>query len=138
MSNGVKLFQDKNLTAAIAEFQAAYTAKPKASPLINIALCHKGMFNHPKAIAALETALARHGDAMNPEDKKAAEDAIAEMSALLAHVTVSVSPRHATLSIDGEDQPPWIAEKPIPLGPGPHKISARGRPWERRTVDLGR
>lgn len=125
MSNGVKLFQDRNLTAAIAEFQAAYRAKPKASPLINIALCHKGLFHYPKAIGALETALAKHGDAMDPDDKRAAEEAIAEMSALLAHVTVTVSPKHATLSIDGEDQPRGITEKPVPLGPGPHTFRAR-------------
>jgi hypothetical protein len=125
MSNGVKLFQDKNYAAAIVEFQAAYAAKPKASPLINIALCHKGLFQYPKAVAALREALTKHGDAMDPGDKKATEEAIAEMSALLAYVTVRVSPDHAVLSIDGEDQPPGAAEKPIPLGPGPHKIAAR-------------
>jgi hypothetical protein len=125
MSNGVKLFQDKNYAAAIVEFQAAYAAKPKASPLINIALCHKGLFHYPKAVAALREALTRHGNAMEPGDKKATEEAIAEMSALLAYVTVRVSPDHAVLSIDGEDQPPGSADKPIPLGPGPHRIAAR-------------
>src|ERR1044072_2699300 len=65
MSNGVKLFQDKNYAAAITEFQAAYDAKPKASPLINIALCHKGMYQYPKAVASLRAALEKHGDAMD-------------------------------------------------------------------------
>lgn len=125
MSNGVKLFQDKNFAAAIVEFQAAYDAKPKASPLINIALCHKGLFHYPKAVAALRAALDKHGDTMDPADKKAAEGAITEMSALLAYVTVRVSPEHAIVSIDGEDQPAGITKKPIPLGPGPHKIAAR-------------
>ena len=125
MSNGVKLFQDKNFAAAIVEFQAAYSAKPKANPLINIALCHKGLFQYPRAVAALRAALEKHGDAMDPGDKKATEDAINEMSALLAHVTVRVSPEHAVVSIDGEDQPPGTTQRPIPLGPGPHKIAAR-------------
>jgi hypothetical protein len=125
MSNGVKLFQDKNFAAAIVEFQAAYNARPKASPLINIALCHKGLFQYPKAVAALRAALDKHSAAMDPADKKAAEDAIAEMSALLAHVTVRVSPDHAVVSIDGEDQPPGALQRPIPLGPGPHRFAAR-------------
>src|SRR6185503_15191403 len=55
MDNGVKLYQDKNFAAAIAEFEAAYKARPKASPLMNISLCYKSVFAYPKAIAALET-----------------------------------------------------------------------------------
>jgi hypothetical protein len=38
---------------------------------------------------------------------------------------VRVSPDHAVVSIDGEDQPPGALQRPIPLGPGPHKIAAR-------------
>jgi hypothetical protein len=83
------------------------------------------LFQYPKAVAALRAALDKHGDTMEPGDKKAAEDAITEMSALLAYVTVRVSPEHAVLSIDGEDQPPGTTHRPIPLGPGPHKIAAR-------------
>ena len=50
MENGVKLYNDRNYEAALSEFRAAYDAKPKASPLVNIALGHKALFNYPKAI----------------------------------------------------------------------------------------
>lgn len=125
MKNGVKLYQDGNFDAALVEFGAAYKAEAKASPLVNIALCQKGLFNYPKAIAALELALSKHADTMNAEDKKAAADAITEMRGLLAFVTVTVKPAAATLIVDGEDQPAGTASKPVALGPGTHRIGAR-------------
>ena len=124
MDNGVKLFADHNYPAAIAEFQAAYQLKPKASPLINVALCYKAQFKYPKAIETLEEALSKHADTLDEADKKAAEDAIAEMKALLAHVKVTVTPPEAAITVDGETQAP-DAEKKIALSPGTHKIGAK-------------
>jgi hypothetical protein len=125
MENGVKLFADHNFTAAVVEFQAAYDARPGPNPLVNVALCDKEMFRYPQAIAALETALRKHGDAMDPADRRAAEDAIKEMRALLGTVTVAITPPGATLLVDGDEVPAGAAVQPIPLGPGPHKIAAR-------------
>lgn len=138
MDKGVKLFQDKNFEAAIVEFRAAYNVRPKASPLVNISLCYKSLFDYPKAIAALEEALAKHSDTMDEATKKAAESAITEMRDLLAYVTLKVTPKEATISIDGEDQPASITEKPVPLGPGPHRISARadGHATAEQTITL--
>lgn len=125
MDKGVKLYLDKNYEAAIVEFKAAYNARPKGSPLVNISLCYKSLFDYPKAILALEEALAKHSDTMDEPTKKAAQDAIVEMRDLLAYVTVQVSPAQATLTIDGEDLPASALKAPIPLGPGPHRIIAR-------------
>jgi hypothetical protein len=125
MEHGVKLFEDKNFDAAIVEFEAAYAERRRASPLLNIALCHKARFAYPKAIAALESALASHADTMDEKDQKAARAAIDEMRALLGTVLVEVSPIGATVVVDGEEQPPGTAGKPIPLGPGPHRFAAK-------------
>lgn len=125
MENGVKLVADKNYVAAIAEFQAAYEARPNANPLLNIAICNKELYRYPQAIAALETALAKHGATMDPTDKKVAEDAIREMRALLGTVSVTVKPEGAILIVDGEELPAGAASKPVPLGPGVHKIAAK-------------
>jgi hypothetical protein len=125
MANGVKLFNDHNYAAAVVEFEAAYAERPRASPLLNVALCYKSLFNYPKAIAALELALSKHGDTMDAPDRQAAEGAVAEMKTLIGYVVISVEPPGATLIIDGEPQPPEAAGKPLPLGPGRHRIGAR-------------
>jgi hypothetical protein len=125
MENGVKLYADRNYAAAVVEFQAAYEAKPGASPLLDIALCDKEMFRYPQAIAVLEEVLRKHGAAMSDRDRKEAEDAIREMRALLATLTLTVTPPDARIFIDDEELPPGAAGRPIPLGPGEHKIGAR-------------
>src|SRR5262249_19601034 len=125
MENGVKLYQDKNYEAAIVEFEAAYALKKKPGPLLNIALCYKGLLNYPKAIRVLETALAQHADMMDASDQKAARDAITEMKGLLGFVSVEVYPSHTTLLVDGEALPAGATSSPIALGPGTHKIVAR-------------
>ncbi|APR84191.1 Hypothetical protein A7982_09540 [Minicystis rosea] len=125
MENGVKLYNDRNWPAAIIEFKAAYEARPNANPLLNIALCEKELFHYPKAIAALEQALGLHGHAMEAPDRKAAEDAIKDMRALLGHVVVKSTPPDVTLVVDDEELPKDAAQRPIDLGPGPHKIAAR-------------
>lgn len=124
MENGVKLFNDKNYPAAIAEFQAAYEARPNPNPLLNIALCEKALFAYPQAIAVLENALQKHGAVMSASDRQAAEDAIKEMRALLGVVVVKVTPPDAALILDGEALPA-SADRTLKLGPGTHKIGAR-------------
>ena len=126
MENGVKLFQDKNYQAALVEFEAAYKVRPKARPLFNVALCQKALFRYPRAIAALELALARHRDTMDQGDEGSARRAIEEMRALLARITVQLTPPHATLMIDGEEQPVSSeGTRVVELGPGTHRIGAR-------------
>ena len=131
MANGVKLYQDKNYQAAIAEFEAAYAAQPKPSPLTNVALCHKAQFRYPKAIATLERALAAHGEGMSAADKKQVTDAIAEMKGLLGFVEVTVVPAEATIAVDGEALPAGAARQPIPLGPGEHTLAAEAPGYAR-------
>jgi len=130
MSNGVTLFNDGNFAAAIVEFEAAYAHDPRASPLVNIALCHKALFQYPRAITALQRALEKHASTMEPEDKLAAENAIAEMQKFLGFVSVEISPSHAVLLVDDEPQPEEAKDKPLPLGPGKHRIGARAEGYE--------
>jgi hypothetical protein len=124
MDAGITLYNDRDYDAALVEFEAAYKDRPGPGPLLDIALCHKGRFDYPKAIEALETALARHGDAMRADDRKAAEGAIAEMRALLGHVTVELHPSHARLFIDDDLVPAEVARAPVALGPGKHVLRA--------------
>lgn len=122
MDVGVQLSDQHNYSAAIAEFEEAYKARAKARPLLNIALCHKANFNYPKAIRALTTALEKHPDTMDEDDKKAAQKEIDEMRALLAYVTFKVTPAQSSVQVDGESYPDAPTGTPVPLSPGPHTV----------------
>lgn len=125
LDNGIKLFDAQNYRGAIAEFDAAYQLVPKASPLINIALCRKALFEYPAAVAALEKALGDHADTLKPEVKQQAEQELRELRAMTAYVTVTVEPSGATLFIDGVERQAADGQGPIALAPGPHTFEAR-------------
>ncbi|MBW2522644.1 MAG: PEGA domain-containing protein [Deltaproteobacteria bacterium] len=124
LDNGVRLFKDENYRAAITEFEAAYRAEPKASPLVNIALSYKALHDYPKAIQALDRVITQHSDSIEPEHLDAAKREITQLRQLLAYLTVRVEPAQAELSIDGQKQPATALGKPIALSPGPHVLTA--------------
>ncbi len=128
MDVGISFYEQRNYAAAIAEFAEAYNARPKASPLVNMALCYKALFAYTKAIRALETALSRHADTMDDNDKKAAQTEIDEMRARLSYVTFKVTPSAFAVEVDGESFPDAAKGTPVALSPGPHnvKVSADG------------
>lgn len=125
MEIGVRLFEDRNYDAALTEFERAYAAKKVASPLINIALCHKGRFEYTKAIAMLEKALRDHRDSIEGPEK--IERAISEMRELLATITVRVTPEGtpATIFLDGEELPAGSQDHPTQVSPGGHTLIVR-------------
>lgn len=117
MKNGVRLYRDGDWDGAIAEFEAAYRAEPKASPLINLALAYKKQQDPARAVAVLEKALKLHRDTMPPDQIEAAEREISEMKALIAYVPVVVKPADARLTIDGRLVEAKL-DKPLALSPG--------------------
>lgn len=121
MKNGIQLYELKHYAPAAIEFDAAYKAKPSASPLINQALCYREQMKYPQAVATLKKALAEHGASLDPANKAAAQKAIDEMSPLLAYVTLKLDPADATATIDGEDLQP-DANGEIQVGPNEHAI----------------
>jgi hypothetical protein len=136
LDNGITLFQGGNYRAAVTEFQAAYDAQPKASPLINMALSYKALFDYPNAIDALKKAVSEHADTLKPEHKAAAEKEIRELAALLATVVVAVEPKQATLLLDGLELPAEKTGKPMALSPGPHVLEARMAGYQSATAKL--
>jgi hypothetical protein len=137
MAQGVRFYDEKNYAAAIAEFEAAYQAKPKANPLLNIALCQKELFQYPKAVATLERAVRDHGDGMTDRDKKDTNAALTDLRGRVAWVKLEITPTDAKVEVDGEavaaDQ---LAS--LPLSPGPHKVVVRadGHDPEERQISV--
>ncbi len=137
MANGIKLYGEGAYDAALAEFNAAYGKKPRAGPLINQALCYKKLGRYADALVVIERALKDHSATLDAANRAAAEKESEELRALLAWVTVAVSPPEATLSIDGH-APPAAIDGLLPLRPGPNVIAAEADGFEpaSRTVQL--
>jgi hypothetical protein len=122
MRNGVRLYRDGDFDGAIAEFEAAYRADAKASPLINLALAYKKLQDPARAVEVLEKALRLHRDSMPDDQIEAAEREIRDMKALIAYVPVVVKPADARVTVDRRPVP--SVEKPLALSPGTRTFRA--------------
>jgi hypothetical protein len=96
----IALYNDGNFNAALAEFQAAYATKPAPSILYNIGLTYKALFLYNDAIRSLDQYL-REETKLQPERKAEVEQLLREMRALLADVSLAVSPEGAAVKVDG-------------------------------------
>lgn len=96
----VALYNDGNFEAALAEFQGAYNTKPAAAILYNIGLTYKALFLYNDSIRTLEQYL-KEEQKIAPERRAEVEQVLREMRALLADVTLTISPEGATVKLDG-------------------------------------
>jgi hypothetical protein len=122
-TNGVHLFEDRNFAGALVEFEASFQQNPTAAALQNIAVCQKGLFRYAEAIATLERMLRDFGAQLSADDKKAAEDAIREMSALLGTIVLQVTPPDAKVSINGATLAADAMKSPIRLAAGEYRVA---------------
>lgn len=136
---GVALYNDGDYATALAEFSASYQAAPLPAVLYNIGVAQKALFRYAEAIDTLQRYLA---EAQPRAERRAeVERLCTEMEALLAPVTLRVSPADATLVVDGRAAGS-APQRPLRLAAGAHVIeaSAEGhRPLRREImVSAGR
>ena len=131
-TNGVHLFEDRNFAGALVEFEASYQKNPTAVALQNIAVCQKGLFRYADAIATLERMLHDFATQLSPEDKKAAEDAIHDMTALLGTIVVKVTPADAKVSINDAILTPEALKSPVRLAAGQYRVVAEAPGYARQ------
>jgi len=121
---GIKLYQDTNYPGALAEFEAAYAAKPGPGSLQNIALCQKALFRYREAAATLEQLLKAHATELSEGETKAVTDAITELHGLVGSIVVNVEPSDAKVSIDGRTVPLTELRSGVELNVGEHTLVA--------------
>jgi hypothetical protein len=131
-TNGVHLFEDRNFAGALVEFEASYQKNPTAVALQNVAVCQKGLFRYADAISTLERMLRDFATQLSPEDKKAAEDAIRDMSALLGTIVVKVTPADARVSINDAILTPEALKSPVRLAAGEYRVVAEAPGYARQ------
>jgi hypothetical protein len=123
-NNGVRLAEDRNFSSALVEFEASYQQNPTAAALQNIAVCQKGLFRYAEAIATLERMMKDFAAQLSAADRRAAEDAIAEMKALLGTIVIRTTPADARVTINEQPVSPDALAKPVSLAAGQYRITA--------------
>ncbi|MEP7049658.1 MAG: PEGA domain-containing protein [Pseudomonadota bacterium] len=121
---GIRLYQDTNYPGALAEFEAAYAAKPGPSSLQNVALCQKALFRYREAAQTLAQLLRQHGSELSDGEKKAVNDAITELDSLVGSVVINVEPSDAKVTVDGRALSPAEQRAGIELNVGEHTVVA--------------
>jgi hypothetical protein len=131
-TNGVHLFEDHNFAGALVEFEASFKQNPTAAALQNIAVCQKGLFRYAEAVATLERLLKDFGPQLSADDKKAADDAIHELSALIGTIVVKVTPSDARVSVNDSPLTPEAVKSPVKLAAGEYRIAAEAPGFARQ------
>lgn len=134
--SGTKLYRDGNYGGALAEFEEAYRLKPGVGSLQNVALSQKGLFRYSEAAATLEQLLTQHGAELSEGERKAVDDALAELKGLVASVKLKVAPENARVLLDGKSLSPEQWANAVVLNVGEHTLSvdAPGYNPERRLL----
>ena len=122
--NGVRLYQQRNMAGALAEFEAAYAIHPNSAALQNIALCQKALYRYREAKASLEQLLARHDHELSPLDRKTALNVMAELAAFVGQIAIRVTPAGSRVTIDDREISPLELESPVELNVGEHRLRA--------------
>jgi hypothetical protein len=122
--NGVRLAEDRNFSSALVEFEASYQQNPTAAALQNIAVCQKGLFRYAEAIATLERMTRDFAAQLSAADKRAADDAIAEMRTLLGTIVIRITPADARVTINEKQVSAEALAKPVSLAAGQYRIAA--------------
>jgi copper chaperone CopZ len=109
---------------ALAEFEAAYTAKPGPGSLQNVALCQKALFRYREAAMTLEQLLAQHAAELSEGEQKAVRDAITELNGLVGSIVVDVEPLDAKVTIDGRTVALSELRSGVDVNVGEHTVIA--------------
>jgi hypothetical protein len=121
--NGVALFDAQKFTEALAEFQRAYDIAPAPIVLYNIAACHRELSHYNDAVTFYQRFLSEGAGKVPAPRLTAAKAELDGILAHTAHVTISLTPADAQLSLDGNVLDSPIAQ-PMILAPGEHKFIA--------------
>ena len=128
---GIRLYQDTNYSGALAEFEAAYAAKPGPGSLQNVALCQRALFRYREAAETLAQLLARHDGELSDGEKKAVRNALTELHGLVGSIIINVDPSDAKVTIDGRMLAPSELHAGVEVNVGEHSLVAEAPGYAR-------
>jgi hypothetical protein len=123
-SQGLRLFEKGENTAALAEFQRAYELIPNPVVLYNIGLVYAAMERPVEAVDALDKFLAVGGPSVTSEQGQRARKTRDEQAARVAEVEIVIN-KPASVDVDGVEIARTPLAMPLRLSSGAHVISVQ-------------
>jgi hypothetical protein len=133
---GLKLYAEGEFRLAVIEFERTYQITNDYRVLYNIGQVRIQLGNYARAIGALKEYLKQGADTVSEDRRKAVEADLEMLAARTGHVRIVVNVKRAEILVDDlvVGQAPLL--EPILLDAGEHKITARAKGYEPRTVQL--
>jgi hypothetical protein len=122
---GLKLYKEKALPEAVAEFTQANKLVPRASVLRNIAQCHRDMRQFALAYADYAELLEKYRVTLKAAEIKSIEEALADLGVLTGLVKIDASEPGATVEVDGREVGATPLDKPVRANVGPHDVAVK-------------
>ncbi len=118
---GVSALEKKDYSRALQSFEDAYDVSPHWAVLAHIGTCYAKLNQPLKSIEALEKYLADGGDKISPDERKIAENMIAEQKQKIGILALTVTKDGVEALVDGKP----IGTSPfdeVSLTPGRHVV----------------
>lgn len=134
---GVELYRENHLQAALVEFRRANEISPNYRMYYNIGQAEAGLGNYIEAVTAFEQYLTSGGAQVPAERRNEVSEDLARLKARIGAVMVHSNTADATVLIDGTPRGKLPLADKIPLNVGKHTIELQsGERRQTATVDL--
>jgi hypothetical protein len=137
---GVEHFQNESWDAALAEFLRSRELYATPVAVKNAAVCLRQLRRYAEALDMYEELLSKFGSQLKPEDKKAAEEALAALQASVGELMITSDPAGCTVIVDGQERGTTPLPEAIRLNAGTHgvRVYKEGyEPLQREVVIAG-
>lgn len=122
LQTGVALYNQSDYAAALVEFEASMQQLASAAALQNIALCQTKLFRYVPAIETLENLRSTFAESLTEHELQQLDDAIGNLSQLIATVTLRITPPTAKVTLSGEQLAPQQWKQPLRLSSGTYQL----------------
>ncbi len=135
---GLNLMKMEDFPAATVNFERSVSLFPTQNSLFNLANCYRATRRYGEALDTLARLQRDFGKKLKPEIQAAATRHESEIRALVARLTVRVTPVDALVTVDTKDIGTGAERGPLVLSPGEHALEASlpGYRTVQRTLQL--